>query len=157
MSIRFAHTMQPTRLTRRAVNDPCERPDILVVDDLADHVDAQALLLELVGYRVDVAYDALAAVLSILGRRPKVVLLDIAMPRMDGYEIARRVRSHPSGNEIWLIAVTGYGTQHDREKAFLAGFDHHLLKPANPSDLLDLLAELVRMPRATAMPPHQAI
>jgi CheY-like chemotaxis protein len=74
--------------------------------------------------------------------RPQVVLLDIGLPKLNGYEIARRIRAEPWGKDIFLIAVTGYGQEGDRRRSFDAGFDYHMVKPVNFAELEKKLSEL---------------
>ncbi|MGZ8245483.1 PAS domain S-box protein [Methylomagnum sp.] len=115
---------------------------LLVVDDNRDAADSLALLLDALDYDVRVAYDGSTA-LDILGAfKPAVVLLDIGMPGMDGYETARRVRRHPAGQDVTLIALTGWGQEEDRRRTQAAGFDHHLVKPVDIERLQSLLAEV---------------
>jgi len=79
---------------------------------------------------------------------PDLVLLDIGLPKMDGYEIARRLRQRPLLKDVWLIALTGYGQDSDRQRSKEAGFDHHLVKPVDPQKLEELLAALIKLPRS---------
>jgi CheY-like chemotaxis protein len=87
-----------------------------------------------------VAYDGPEALAEAAARRPDVVLLDIGMPQMDGYEVARRLRQGAEGGKLVLVAVTGYGQEEDRRRAREAGFDYHMLKPVDPGDLRELLS-----------------
>ena len=80
---------------------------------------------------------------------PNVVLLDIGLPELDGYEIARRLRQRSQLNDVWLVAMTGYGQDSDRQRSQDAGFDHHLVKPVDPQKLEELLAMLIKLPRST--------
>ncbi|MBX9583697.1 MAG: response regulator [Gemmataceae bacterium] len=113
---------------------------VLVVDDNADAADSLALLLELAGDTVRTAGSGPRA-LEVAGSfRPEVVLLDIGLPGMDGYEVARRLRGQPDGGRVLLVALTGYGRDDDRRRAAEAGFDHHLTKPADPAAVNHLLA-----------------
>jgi signal transduction histidine kinase/ActR/RegA family two-component response regulator len=119
---------------------------ILVVDDNADAADSLALLLRLGGHDVQTAYDGPAALAAAAAFRPEVVLLDIGLPRMDGLEVARRLRAeHAPGNMV-LVAVTGYGQEEDRRQAGEAGFDHHFTKPLE----IDALNALLLDPQAAA-------
>ena len=113
---------------------------ILVVDDNHDAVHSMALLLQTDGHDVDVAHDGLQAVAKATTSRPDVVLLDIGLPRLDGYEVARRLRAH-YGDSVRLVAVTGWGQDDDRHRASDAGFDAHLTKPIDYLDLAKLLAQ----------------
>jgi CheY-like chemotaxis protein len=118
------------------------RSRILVVDDGVSAADMLALFLKLEGYDSRTAYDGIEALEIASELQPRVVFLDIGMPRMDGYEAARRLRQLPGGQQMILIALTGWGQERDREKTRLAGFDHHLVKPVEPVTLRRLLAQL---------------
>ena len=115
---------------------------ILVVDDDEAVADSMAILLRLDGNRVEVARTGAAAILIAGAFRPDVVLLDIGMSGMNGYETARALRAGPGGDELFLIAVTGYGDVQSRELARAAGFDHYLVKPLEPDRFRQLLAGL---------------
>ncbi len=115
---------------------------ILVVDDNADAREALGLLLEDEGHDVQIAGDGPGALESAATFSPEVVLLDIGLPGMDGYEVARALRSVPGCERALIIAVSGYGQAEDRERSRIAGFDQHLLKPVAPERLL----EIVRRP-----------
>jgi PAS domain S-box-containing protein len=113
--------------------------DILVVDDNADAAFMLKLLLEQWGHRVRVEDDALHALDSAAARAPDVALLDIGLPGLDGNELAQRLRANPATAGIALVAVTGYGQELDRQRALAAGFDHHLVKPVNTTELAAVL------------------
>lgn len=121
---------------------------ILVVDDNRDAVDALAMMLRLNGSDVEVAYDGQSGLATARSFRPDALVLDIGLPGMDGYEVARRLRERPETADKLIIAVTGYGQKEDRERAHAAGFDHHLVKPIESETLLRLLAA----PRGTVQP-----
>jgi signal transduction histidine kinase/DNA-binding response OmpR family regulator len=112
----------------------------LVVDDNRDAAESLAMLLTLDGHTVEAVFSAEEALERIPVFRPEVMLLDIGLPRMDGYEVARRVRALPGGGQIRLIALTGYGQTEDRRRALAAGFDDHLVKPVEPVRLAQSLA-----------------
>ena len=112
---------------------------ILVVDDNRDAADSLGTLLEFLGAEVRIAYDGPAALAAFATFQPTVVLLDIGMPGMDGYEVARTLRARYPGRPLTLIALTGWGQEGDRERARNAGFDHHLTKPVEIDTLLALL------------------
>jgi signal transduction histidine kinase/FixJ family two-component response regulator len=118
---------------------PAERR-ILVADDNVDAAESLAVLLRLEGHVVEVVHDGEAALGAARGFRPDVVLLDIGMPKLNGYEAARRLRTAAAGGPLALIAVTGWGQSEDRHQAALAGFDHHLTKPVDFERLLELVA-----------------
>ena len=127
---------------REAIARPLEASGpvrILVVEDNVDAADSLAMLLGLLGHEVSVAYDGRRA-LEAAGRASfDVVLLDIGLPGMDGYEVARRLRAGGGASEAILVALTGYGRDEDRDLARQAGFDHHLVKPVEPESLQALL------------------
>jgi two-component system CheB/CheR fusion protein len=114
---------------------------ILLVDDNPDVVDTLALTLRLAGYEVQTTDNGPDAVKAAMAMQPDVVLLDIGLPGMDGYEVARQLRQQPSSAMAQLIAVTGYGSEEDRRQAREAGFDHHLTKPVDPDELKKLLTK----------------
>ncbi|HET8875358.1 MAG TPA: chemotaxis protein CheB [Casimicrobiaceae bacterium] len=113
---------------------------ILIADDNRDAASSIASLLRLDGNVTETAHDGLAAFTAAEAFRPGVILLDIGMPKMNGYDVARRIRAASWGRDIVLIALTGWGQPEDREKSREAGFDHHLVKPVDPSALTRLLA-----------------
>lgn len=115
---------------------------ILIVDDNVDAADSTAMLLSLDGYEAHSVHSAHAALEAAPSIRPDVVLLDIGLPEMDGYEVARRLRSLPAGAQSMIVALTGYGQPADRERATLAGFDEFLVKPVEPAVLNRLLKSL---------------
>jgi len=117
------------------------QPRILIADDNLDIVQSLAMLLEVSGYPVKTAHDGLDAVETAERERPDIVLLDIGMPGIDGYEACRRIRQGPAGEGIRIIALTGWGQDDDRRKSARAGFDGHLVKPVEPKALLELLRE----------------
>jgi len=113
---------------------------VLIVDDLRDAAESLASLLRLQGHETFVAFDAREA-LRIAGElRPDAVILDIGMPGMNGYEVARELRAKPWGADLLLVALSGWGQQQDRERAMEAGFDVHLTKPADPERIQAILA-----------------
>lgn len=116
---------------------------ILVVDDLADAADSLALLLRALGHDVRTAYNGPAGLIAAESARPQLVFLDIGLPRMDGYQVARLLRQMPSMQSACLIALSGYGRDSDIEQAYLAGFDRHLLKPISQERLAAVLRELM--------------
>jgi PAS domain S-box-containing protein len=118
------------------------RRRVLVVDDNADAAASLCLMLELLGYETRSAADGMAGLESVGQFRPHIALLDIGMPRMNGYDLARHIRQEPWGKEIVLIAVTGWGQEQDRQRTVAAGFDQHLVKPVDPNALAGLLAAL---------------
>jgi PAS domain S-box-containing protein len=111
---------------------------VLVVDDNADAADSAAILLGLWGLEVRTVYDGPAALEAARDFRPQVVLLDLGLPRMNGFEVARRLRQE-MGRAVLLVALSGYGQEADRSRSRQAGFDHHLVKPLEPDALQALL------------------
>jgi signal transduction histidine kinase/ActR/RegA family two-component response regulator len=122
---------------------------VLVADDNRDAADSLRHVLALYGHAVEVAYDGVAALEAALRFEPGIAVLDIGMPGASGYEVARRLRNE-YGERMILIALTGWGQEHDRRRALEAGFDHHLTKPVDPAELHDLLVEASQSPRHAA-------
>ena len=112
---------------------------ILVVDDNRDAADSLARLLTLLGQRLETAHDGLEALEAFARFRPEIVLLDLGMPRLDGYETARRLRAMVGGGEAFLVALTGWGQEDDRRRSREAGFDEHLTKPVEIAALQRIL------------------
>lgn len=112
---------------------------ILVVDDNLDSAESLALLLGLQGHEVKTAGDGPAAIAAALSFRPEIVFLDIGLPGMNGYEVARKIRTEPGLDGAFLIAMTGYGQEEDVRQAMEAGFDRHLVKPMDFGALDSLL------------------
>jgi PAS domain S-box-containing protein len=112
---------------------------VVIVDDNADYADSLGNLLEMAGYETKVFYDGGAALQFVRQHRPDIVLLDIGMPGMDGYEVARRLRAETGFENLCLIAISGYGADEDRRRSREAGFDHHLVKPVDMDVLRGLL------------------
>jgi PAS domain S-box-containing protein len=119
-----------------------DRRRVLVADDNADAVESLATLLRLAGHSVQIAHDGAAAIALAETARPDVVVLDLGMPRLSGFDVARWLRRQPWGADIRLIAVTGWGQEEDRRRSREAGFDSHLTKPVDPDELLAQLAAL---------------
>ncbi len=113
---------------------------VLVVDDNVDAAQSLALLLEESGHEVQTAYDGPTALKIALDYRPNVVLLDIGLPGFDGFEVAKRLRQQPHLRNVVLVAMTGYGQAADKQRSQEAGFNHHLVKPANFGKVLQILA-----------------
>jgi signal transduction histidine kinase/CheY-like chemotaxis protein len=113
---------------------------VLVVDDNIDAAHGLAMLLRLLGHAVEVAQDGATALAIAQNWLPEIVLLDIGLPGMDGYEVARRLRQQPAMHDALLVALTGYGQEEDRRRSHEAGFDQHLVKPVDTNALQELLA-----------------
>ena len=118
------------------------RHRILVVDDVEASATTMAMLLRAIGQDVELRNDGMAALDWLTTGKADVVFLDISMPGMDGYEVARRIRAMPRLNGLVLVALTGYGQDEDRRRAFDAGFNHHLVKPVSIDALEQLLEGL---------------
>ena len=121
---------------------PSKALNVLVVDDNVDAAQMLALLIETLGHHATIEHSASAALARAAADLPDVCLLDIGLPEVDGYELARRLRAQAVGRCPYLVAVTGYGQEQDRERTRLAGFDHHLVKPADTDALARLLNQL---------------
>jgi PAS domain S-box-containing protein len=113
---------------------------ILIVDDNRDSADSLAQLLTIMGHEVGTAYDGEQAVDAAQVLRPEVVLLDIGMPKLNGYEACRRIREQPWGKGMFLIALTGWGQEEDHRRTGESGFNHHIVKPVQLTELMKLLA-----------------
>ena len=120
---------------------------VLVVDDNVDTVLSFAMLLQSVGHEVLTAHDGLTAVQTALVHRPDVMLLDIGLPGLNGYEVAKEVRQHPQLCDVVLVALTGYGQDSDRATSIQAGFNHHMVKPASFEQIKQILASVPGLPR----------
>ena len=118
---------------------------VLVVDDNEDAADSLATLLDVVGYQVRVAYDGPEAIEAADDFRPDAALLDIGLPNLSGYDIARHIRD-TRGARVLLVAITGWGAEEDRRRAREAGFDHHFTKPADFERLVGLLGDSFTAP-----------
>jgi PAS domain S-box-containing protein len=121
---------------------------ILVVDDNRDSAASLALMLQFMGNEVRTAHDGVAAIELAEHFRPQVVLMDLGMPKLNGYEATRRIREQPWGMDMAVIALTGWGQEEDRARSKEAGCAGHLVKPVSPPDLEKLLAELRRAPES---------
>jgi CheY-like chemotaxis protein len=123
---------------------------VLIVDDDAEGREALRALLEVWGHQVEVAENGERGLELTLKARPDVVLLDLGMPDLDGYEVARRIRAAPGGDKPFIVALTGWGRVEDHRRARAAGFDTYILKPADVDHLQALLASAPaeRDPRA---------
>jgi PAS domain S-box-containing protein len=122
---------------------PAGRPAlrVLIADDNADQADGLALLLQMEGDDVRISYDGPGVLEAARSFRPQVVLLDIGMPGLDGYQVARRLRESPETRGALLVAMTGWGQEEDVRRSWEAGFDHHLTKPFEPALIEKLLAD----------------
>jgi signal transduction histidine kinase/CheY-like chemotaxis protein len=121
---------------------PTSNLRILIVDDNRDSAESLVTMLRIMGNETQTAYDGEEAVAAAMAFRPDVILLDIGLPKLNGYEACRRIREHLWGEDVVLIALTGWGHDDDVRRSDEAGFDHHMVKPVNPNTLMKLLAGL---------------
>jgi len=128
------------------------RRRILVADDNADAAEALALQLRLEGHEVRIALNGIQALAATKAFVPEVVLMDLGMPQMDGYETAREIRRLPLGGQVALIALTGWGQQQDRRRTLEAGFDTHLVKPVAQRDLMEAIVGTLHDGRSKDVP-----
>jgi len=127
------------------------RRRLLIVDDSDDIRESMSLMLTMTGHSVDLASDGEQGVEKVLQTHPDVALIDIGLPKIDGYEVARRIRRGPGGQGIVLLALSGYGQAEDKRKALDAGFDAHLTKPIDADDLNKLLNEIDKFQRTRTL------
>ena len=114
---------------------------VLIVDDNIDAAEIMAVLLESLGHKVQTAHDGITGFEAARTFRPDVVLLDVGLPHMNGYEVARCLRRQPETAKVFLVALTGYGQEEDRRRSKEAGFDVHVLKPLGMDVLKSILAQ----------------
>src|SRR5436305_5462416 len=131
---------------RSAGRQPPGSRRVLVVDDNRDAAESLELLLQIWGHQARSAQDGPEALSLAAEFQPEIVLLDIGLPGMDGYEVARQMRAQPAGRNALIVAVTGYGRNSDRLQSQEAGFDHHLVKPVQPEVLQELIASAKAAP-----------
>jgi CheY-like chemotaxis protein len=125
---------------------------VLVVDDVADTANSLAEVLSLYGFATQAVTNGWAALAYIARSPPDAIILDLKMPDMSGWELARHVRDGPAGNRPLIIAVTGCATATDRERSVVAGIDLHMIKPIDPSRLVDTLNRFARFLPQSAPP-----
>ena len=128
----FAEPIAPSKLRFR----------ILVVDDNLDAALSLAMMLSMMGHDTRTAHDGEVAVTTAEAFRPQVVLLDIGLPKLNGYEVAQRIRQQEWGTSMFLVAITGWGQDEDRQRSEDVGMNLHMVKPVEPSALERLLAGL---------------
>jgi PAS domain S-box-containing protein len=133
------HALRRTPKMARPAEPPSAPRRVLIADDNRDAADSLAMILRMDGHDVTVVHDGPSALAAFDAARPEVALLDIGMPGLDGYDVARRVRQGPLGRAVKLVAITGWGQDSDKARALAAGFDHHLTKPLEPEQLNVLL------------------
>jgi DNA-binding response OmpR family regulator len=124
---------------------------VLIVDDNVDASDSLGILLRMVGFSIRIHHGGMTAIEEVEEFQPEACVLDISMPGIDGYELARRLRVTPNGKDMLLIAVTALSTRDAYSRTTEAGFDRHIVKPADPQQLLDLLFEFERDRRKNAV------
>ena len=134
--------MSPRHEEPEVVNRPTQARRILVVDDNRDAAESLSMLLSITGHETAMAHDGGAAFDAAEREQPDVVLLDLGLPTLSGYEVCRRIRQQSWGREMFVIALTGWGQDEDRQKTREAGFDGHLVKPVAYDALLRLLDSL---------------
>lgn len=146
--LQAAHPAAPVPAAH-ATGNPAEAAParVLVVDDNVDAADTLATFLDMLGLQTEQAHDGPTALAAAPGFAPDVVLLDIGLPGMDGYEVARALRADPRLGRVRLVALTGWGADEDRRRALAAGFDHHLTKPVDLTVLEELLRRVQLEPR----------
>jgi CheY-like chemotaxis protein len=125
---------------------------ILIVDDSQDGAESLAMLLELAGHETHQVHDGMSAIEAAGRIRPDVVLLDIGLPRLNGYEVCRRIRKEEWGKDMVLVALTGWGQEDDRQQSRDAGFDSHMVKPVDHDVLERFLASLPAARNASTPP-----
>ena len=118
------------------------RRSVLIADDNVDGAESLALLLGVMGHQVETAHDGAEALEALSTRRFDAAILDIGMPRLNGYDLAREIRRHDWGHDMLLIALTGWGQVEDKRRAYDAGFDRHLTKPVQAELLVTALSDL---------------
>jgi CheY-like chemotaxis protein len=123
---------------------------VLVVDDNQAAVKLLSMVIKSLGNEVRTAYNGEEAIEVAASFHPEVVLMDLGMPKMNGFEAARHIREQPWGQNMLLIALSGWGQEDDKRKTKEAGFDHHLTKPAEPAELKKLLATPAMVPDSSA-------
>ncbi len=138
----LAETSAPASLEKPKIAISPKRLKVLVVDDHASAAETTGQMLALVGHDIVLAHDGPEALAVAREARPDVIMLDIGLPGMSGYDVCRELRKDPAFQHTTLIAQTGWGQERDREQAYEAGFDHHLTKPLDLGDLSHLLAKI---------------
>jgi CheY-like chemotaxis protein len=146
--IRLPRIARPVHAAAAAVSFKAQPRRVLVVDDNADAANSLSMLLTFQGHHTQVAYTAIEALSCVAAFRPDVGLLDIGLPEMNGYELAKKLRAFSSLNGMRLIALTGYGQAEDLQRSHEAGFDAHLIKPVDLDKLERALAGISTAGRA---------
>jgi CheY-like chemotaxis protein/anti-sigma regulatory factor (Ser/Thr protein kinase) len=133
---------EPSSAARSEAASPTPKLRVLVVDDNNDGVTMMGIVVRTLGHEVRTAGDGVEAIAAAAEFRPHVVLMDLGMPRMTGYEAAQHIRGQAWGKSMLLVALTGWGLDEDKQRTKDAGFDQHLVKPADPATLRKLLSEV---------------
>ena len=137
---RLSLALEPGLAEAPAIAPAARKRSILVVDDNADSAASIAMFLRLLGHEVETDGSGAGALRRVEeGTAPEVIILDIGLPGLDGYEVARALRAMPKGKGLRLYAMTGYGQPEDRQRSLAAGFDVHLVKPIVPAELARLI------------------
>lgn len=136
-------TAQVVPLAAPEVRIASQKNRVLVADDNIDAATSLSMVLEILGYETRMAHDGVEALKAATEFRPDVALLDIGMPQINGYDVARHIRKQPWGQRMLLMAVTGWGQAEDKQRTLDAGFDHHLVKPVDPDRVAQLLASKI--------------
>ena len=144
LPIEPASNMPAPALAAKAAHASGKVYRVLVVDDDEDTAEGMAMLLRASGHHVQMAHDGPAALATALDYRPDVVLMDIGLPMLNGFEVAERMRRHDALRDAVLVAITGYGQDKDRQRTREAGFDFHLVKPAEFGEVQQILATLAQ-------------
>jgi CheY-like chemotaxis protein len=140
-TVRLPKVSMPMSIQQSSTPDPpgVFARRVLIIEDNHDAREMFRMMLELAGHEVLEAGDGLAGLELLKAERPDVAVIDVGLPGLNGYEIARRFRAEPNSDEVMLVALTGYGTPDAQERSRLAGFDHHLIKPVNAEALQEIL------------------
>jgi two-component system, chemotaxis family, CheB/CheR fusion protein len=146
--LREAPTTLKARPTPESLEQPSASRRILVVDDNQDLVNSLAILLQIWGHTVEIAYDASSALEAVRTFRPEIALLDIGLPGITGLDLAQRLRALPGLANLYLVAVTGYGRKEDWQATRAAGFHCHVVKPVDAEALKTLIASFEVTPEA---------
>ena len=144
MDLMLNQSLQPS--VGKPINSHSHR--ILVVDDNRDAAESLAMILSLTGDETRVAYDGLEAVQTAAVFKPDVIFLDLGLPKLNGHEVARKVRQSPGGDKMLLIALTGWTEDEERRRSMAAGFDEHLIKPVDYFAVASLLAGVANVETA---------
>jgi CheY-like chemotaxis protein len=136
---RWVFQVMHSRIAAPVNGHPSISRRVLIADDNHDSAESLAMLLRIEGHEVVVAHDGPEALAAVAQFNPEFALLDIGMPRLNGYEVAQRIREAEPASPVMLIAVTGWGQHSDKARARFSGFDHHFTKPVEPERLMELL------------------